>query len=427
MKKKFFESVGVFLLVLLATLVGAFLGNRTKAYAIPAFARALGVSCDQCHTEWPRLNAFGRKFMAKGYIDHSSNPGFPITAKLAAEWDITTTPGLPSVSNAFFPTAVDFFLGDAILPNVGVFAEVDINPTTPNVAGDTMKAAFGDMRLAVNLDRIHPQSVVVFKGDTFSWDPYFSLGNLSPEEFLEAGTVTSGYLYNPFNGDSFGVVYNGYFGKNNDWYGAIGVVTAGPVTDSLGLGLGTVDSFHGNPGYVARIAHEELIGNEGGSWNVGAAYYNGSQSPVLQLPNSFYYYRGGVDRYFVDGGFQLPMNQDGTHWLEFMALYGYGTDRNVPELDPTGTFVASSYNGEVKGYYLQADYTGMDGLLGPIVVYDHTTLQDPVNGALTTNTEQFGIQWNPMQDFKVQVLGGPMTDNRGNSSTTYSLILTKMF
>ncbi|MEW6208840.1 MAG: hypothetical protein AB1631_10770 [Acidobacteriota bacterium] len=40
---------------------------QKKAYALPLFARRLGVSCATCHTSPPRLNETGYKFRAAGY------------------------------------------------------------------------------------------------------------------------------------------------------------------------------------------------------------------------------------------------------------------------------------------------------------------------------------------------------------------------
>lgn len=38
-----------------------------QAQAIPAFARKYSFECSQCHTAWPKLNAFGRDFKMNGY------------------------------------------------------------------------------------------------------------------------------------------------------------------------------------------------------------------------------------------------------------------------------------------------------------------------------------------------------------------------
>src|SRR5499425_3688598 len=42
-------------------------GGRRTAFAMPLFARRLGVPCSTCHTSPPRLNETGYKFRAAGY------------------------------------------------------------------------------------------------------------------------------------------------------------------------------------------------------------------------------------------------------------------------------------------------------------------------------------------------------------------------
>src|SRR5215468_3189446 len=47
---------------------GAFLCGRGKTvFAMPLFARRLGVPCSTCHTSPPRLNETGYQFRAAGY------------------------------------------------------------------------------------------------------------------------------------------------------------------------------------------------------------------------------------------------------------------------------------------------------------------------------------------------------------------------
>ncbi|MFQ5847254.1 MAG: hypothetical protein ACE5IQ_06200 [Candidatus Methylomirabilales bacterium] len=45
-----------------------------SAWAVPAFARAYGMSCSGCHTTWPALNATGRKFKENGYTFQRGKP-----------------------------------------------------------------------------------------------------------------------------------------------------------------------------------------------------------------------------------------------------------------------------------------------------------------------------------------------------------------
>ncbi|MFQ5478134.1 MAG: porin [Candidatus Binatia bacterium] len=45
------------------------------ADAVPSFARQENVSCSTCHTAWPMLNSFGRKFKEQGYQVMRGEPG----------------------------------------------------------------------------------------------------------------------------------------------------------------------------------------------------------------------------------------------------------------------------------------------------------------------------------------------------------------
>lgn len=41
--------------------------SMTDAYAVPSFARQMGMQCSGCHTVFPELNAFGRQFKLRGF------------------------------------------------------------------------------------------------------------------------------------------------------------------------------------------------------------------------------------------------------------------------------------------------------------------------------------------------------------------------
>lgn len=51
----------------LLSIVFGLLAATQPAFAIPSFARKYETSCQTCHVAFPKLNAFGRAFMANGY------------------------------------------------------------------------------------------------------------------------------------------------------------------------------------------------------------------------------------------------------------------------------------------------------------------------------------------------------------------------
>jgi len=46
----------------------ALLLSATSAHAVPSFARQTGLACEACHTVFPELTPFGRKFKLNGYL-----------------------------------------------------------------------------------------------------------------------------------------------------------------------------------------------------------------------------------------------------------------------------------------------------------------------------------------------------------------------
>jgi len=58
----------VFLFILLELLISQ------EALALPSFARQTGLGCGACHTEFPQLTPFGRRFKILGYTLGRSVP-----------------------------------------------------------------------------------------------------------------------------------------------------------------------------------------------------------------------------------------------------------------------------------------------------------------------------------------------------------------
>ena len=54
-------------LTLAAGVLGLILGGAVDARAVPSFARQTGMSCVMCHTNFPQLTPFGRRFKLNGY------------------------------------------------------------------------------------------------------------------------------------------------------------------------------------------------------------------------------------------------------------------------------------------------------------------------------------------------------------------------
>jgi len=117
----------------------AALTMASSAYAIPAFARQMGVSCSACHSAngYPALTRFGRDFKASGYTMVGSEKviggGQTLSDKLASipstlNMSVVAGTNVDSGSGANATTVATntfgIFLGGRISENVGAFVEV---------------------------------------------------------------------------------------------------------------------------------------------------------------------------------------------------------------------------------------------------------------------------------------------------------------
>jgi len=419
---KVLQSVLVGVLILGSAIIGMFFGRAYNAYGIPAYARRLGVDCEQCHTVWPRLNAFGRKFKVKGYIDQSDNPGLPIAGRVMTTAQlVTSTPdtGAPG-GEIDFPSQVNLFIGTRLTPQIGIFSAFTMVPTDNGAGGKNWVFSVDEQKYAYNFLPGKTVSAVAFHSTIFGFDPFPSLGNLAFEGdySMAPGIMSAGELLSPFDTSGFGLAVHGFLDPKNHYYGAVGLETGGAAPDTLGLGVGMVDTSHDGLDYVARFAYTNSVGDSDGTYNIGGAYYGGGQFPTIQLPTTGnpYGYRGNVSRFFVDGALQLPIGDD--RLFELIALYGTGSDRNYFIADPTFG-KTGPYGAFVNGGFTQATYYWCKQF-GMRATFDISAVNN-----FTTTGWQFGPVFLPVRDFKVNFDIGRQSNFNGNSMT-YQLIMTKM-
>jgi hypothetical protein len=118
-------------LVITVTMLTVMVSN---AYAIPAFARQMGVSCSACHSAngYDTLNRFGRDFKASGYtmvgsektIGDGKFMSLPSTLNMSVVAGTTIDSGTGSTGTSVATNNFGVFLGGRINNNVGVFVEV---------------------------------------------------------------------------------------------------------------------------------------------------------------------------------------------------------------------------------------------------------------------------------------------------------------
>ncbi len=127
-------------------LAAAIIAVPRPAEALPSFARQTGQPCGACHTDFPALTPFGRRFKLGGYTlggspqfrttpfptseEDKAKPYWPPIATMAIVGFTHTQAPLPPPTQPFSSnnnTVVDpfsFFWGGAITEHIGAFAQV---------------------------------------------------------------------------------------------------------------------------------------------------------------------------------------------------------------------------------------------------------------------------------------------------------------
>jgi hypothetical protein len=129
-------------------------GATTGDEKIPSFARQTGLGCNVCHTSFPRLTAFGRRFKLAGYTlttgktimaGDSSRPSLRLPElpppSVMVEASFTgvknEVPGTQN-NNVAFPDQLSVFLGGAVTPNLGAFVQLTYAGTDGSLGIDNV-------------------------------------------------------------------------------------------------------------------------------------------------------------------------------------------------------------------------------------------------------------------------------------------------
>jgi hypothetical protein len=126
------------------------LGPR-PAEALPAYARQTGQPCATCHTIFPELTPFGRRFKIGGYTLHGGNwQGPPVAAfymtgftHTKAPQDSAPAPGLRTNDN-LASQQVSGFIAGRLYGDLGSFIQVTGDPTFGGVSLDASDLRYAD-------------------------------------------------------------------------------------------------------------------------------------------------------------------------------------------------------------------------------------------------------------------------------------------
>ena len=121
------------------------------AEALPSYARQTGQPCSTCHTAFPELTPYGRRFKIGGYTAGGGGwQGPPIAAmymagftRTASNQDAPPAPGL-HVNNNLVSQQVSGFIAGQLYGNLGSFIQITGDPVGGTVGLDASDVRYAD-------------------------------------------------------------------------------------------------------------------------------------------------------------------------------------------------------------------------------------------------------------------------------------------
>ena len=155
------------LLIQLGAGLGLLALTATQAAAVPSYARQTGLACEACHTVFPELTPFGRRFKLNGYLTSTRQEisdvsaqdrknlalSFfaPVSAMVVASYTHTAKaqPDSNGVGNAqngtfAFPDQLSLFYAGEITPRIGTFIQLTYDPSSGAIGMDNTDIRYAD-------------------------------------------------------------------------------------------------------------------------------------------------------------------------------------------------------------------------------------------------------------------------------------------
>jgi hypothetical protein len=188
--------------------------SATNAARIPSFARQTGLPCNVCHTTFPQLTAFGRRFKLAGYTlttEQTINSGGGDSPRLRlprlpppsamVEASVTSlktkVPGTQNTDVAF-PDQLSVFLGGAVTPSLGAFVQLTYDGTEGAIGIDNVDIRYarqgnlGSRSLLYGLTLNNNPTVQDVWNTTSAWGFPYASSAVAPTP--AAGTLIDGGL-----------------------------------------------------------------------------------------------------------------------------------------------------------------------------------------------------------------------------------------
>ena len=140
--------------------------SSKRAEAIPSFARQTGQPCATCHTAFPELTPFGRRFKLSGYTLGGGDSKLPPVAVMflptfthtQQPQDTPPSPGTSRNNNTVLQQA-SLFYGGQIYGNVGAFIQTTYDRASERYMLDNTDIRYADTTTLLGKDLIYGISV----------------------------------------------------------------------------------------------------------------------------------------------------------------------------------------------------------------------------------------------------------------------------
>ncbi len=186
-----------------ATMLLALISTVDTAQAVPSYARQTGQPCASCHTAFPELTPFGRRFKLNGYTLGGGDSQLPAFAAMVMPSFTNTqkgqadipAPGTAQNDNLALQQASVFY-GGQVYGNVGAFVQVTYDGVAKTVSWDNAdiryadQAKIGDTSVTYGLTVHNNPTVQDVWNTTPAWSFPYASSSLAPRP--DAATVLEG-------------------------------------------------------------------------------------------------------------------------------------------------------------------------------------------------------------------------------------------
>ena len=349
--------------------------SANEAHALPSFARQTGTSCGACHTDFPQLTPFGRRFKLGGYTmgggENSADykktfggnqwvPPISVMGIFGYSQTATSQPVTDELSpgnNYFAPIEGSVFYGGAITNELGAFVQATYEAGANATEGSKFFLDNTDVRYAKSGSifganaifgiTLHNNPTVQDVWNTTpAWGFPFVSSEFAPTpaaatviEGNFAGKVLGVGAYTFIN-DMFYLEATAYKGMDRRFQNTLGVWDASPVMDRVSPYVRAAVEPHwgnhwlmvgafwfstsANPSYADPVAFPTSGSDKFVDVGIDSQYQYMGKNFVLTLRGSYIHEKQTLDATFANFGSDNPTNT--LNSFKAQASYAWNTD-----------------------------------------------------------------------------------------------------